>query len=593
VRIAAPDSTDSTIDAMLLHWMAYRRRWFWRSRTRVGAVGGLILTACHASDGPVDAAEAEGSGGEGHDVGMATGGSSDGSSDASTAAGSENTADAGETGDTSTPSECVPAASAPIRRLSHQEYRNTVADLLPGLALPELTLVSDPSVRGFSNNAEALAPSELLVSQYYRAARSIAEVVVEDVTALVPCDPAASDCAAQFITEFGLRAFRRPLTEDEVERYTGLFAVSESFEIGVAATVQAMLQAPQFLYRPEVGVEEAATGYEVASRLSYFLWATMPDEPLFEAAQNGGLEQRSGVETQVVRMLADDRARAGFVHFHREWLDFDRIMTVQKLPEDGFDDPVREAVMRSAESFVERQYSDPEATFADLLTSNVFAVDARLADVLGVEPPEDGAWAEVEVDPSQRSGILTHPAILAALAYAEYPSPVLRGEFVLDQLLCAAPGPPPPGTDTTLPDRTESEPRTNREIYEAATTGKGGACASCHLPINAIGYSFEHYDRIGRYRTLDREIEVDASGSFAGQDFTNAVELSAQLANSELFTSCVVEHWVAYATGGDEVLAEGCLTEQLTERVLAEGLGPVELLAEIAMHPVFTGVGDE
>lgn len=479
------------------------------------------------------------------------------------------------------------ATFAPIRRLSHTEYTNTLRDLLPGAELPALNLAADPRVEGFSNNAGTLGPSTLLTRQYYEAARSIARDL--DVTSLVACDGAEDGCDARFVRELGRRAFRRPLADDEVQGFLTLFEAGGDFEVGARLVVQSMLQSADFLYRPELGGEDRVlTGYEAASRLSYFLWATMPDDVLLDAAEAGELDTRAGVEAQVERMLADPKAREGLLVFHREWLDLAKVRGMLKLEEENFDDAYAASIQESAERFVWARLFEDQGSILDLLVSSDYPVDATMAALLGVEAPAD-AWGTAAVDPSKHAGILTHPAVLASHAYAHYPSPVLRGVFVLDRVLCTPVTPPPADVDTVLPDPDDSpEPLTNREWYHMATIEKGAQCAGCHEAINGIGYAFEHYDSMGRYREVDNGMPVDAASEALGFEFADAIDFSAQFAQSERFQGCVVDKWITYATGGTASLGGGCVQADLRQTLVDSDMSAVELIAALARHPMFS-----
>lgn len=517
-------------------------------------------------------------GGRGEEPGGQSG--TDGSGSGSAESGSEGGDEGG------VPEGCEPTAQ-PIRRLSHAEYRNTLRDLVGAQAVPEdLSLAADPRVGGFSNNALALAPSDLLTRQYYEAARTVARGL--DVASLSPCSGDEAGCDEQFVRWFGRRAFRRPLDDDEVARMLTLYDAGGSFEVGSQLVVQAMLQAADFLYRPELGTDDGhLTGYETASRLSYFLWATMPDDALLDAADSGALDTTEGVEAEVRRMLADPKARDGMLLFHREWLDLERIGNVLKLPEEGFDDAYAQSMQESAERFVWETLYEGEGTIDALLTSSAVPVDATMAALLGVDPPADG-WQTVALPPAERTGILTHPAVLASHAYAAYPSPVLRGVFVLDRVMCAPPSPPPPGVDTTLPPPEDGAgPQTNRQWYDAATIDKGQQCAGCHVSINGVGYAFEHYDSMGRHRTLDNGLPVDASGAAFGFEYGDAVEMSTQFAGSPRFSECVVHKWITYATGGVSTLGGGCVQQDLLQTLVDADMSAVELVAALAMHPMY------
>lgn len=485
----------------------------------------------------------------------------------------------------------------PLRRLSHFEYANTLADLFPtfGVAPPELA--ADETIDGFSNHWDAMQPSALLTEQYFQVAMSIARQIDGATLAdLTDCDAAA--CAASFVTEFGARAFRRPLEPEEQQAYLDIFESgpgASDFLLGVQLTVLAMLQSPHFLYRPEFGAGDVVDArgrrlgaFETASRLSYLLWASMPDSELMAAAEDGELSDAVGIEQHARRMLADARSERSVTQFFREWLKLNRLERVEKLPEAGWDDGFKHELSESATRFAYEQVFVPGGTGVDLLTSSSYPVTSRIASLLG-ETVDGSGWEVVTADPGERSGILTHPAFLGAHGYGEYPSPVLRGVYVMDRILCAPPSPPPGDVNIVLPEAPEAAPapRTNREAYVEATSGAG--CHVCHTAINGYGFAFENYDTLGQYREQDSGFDVDASGSVSGFDFVGAVDLSYQLAESDEFQSCVVEKWASYALGGSPLAKDPRLLYDLDVRFKEQGFSLRELLMAIAVHERFSG----
>lgn len=494
----------------------------------------------------------------------------------------------------------------PIRRLSHAEYERTLADLFEGVPVPEFEFPDDLAVHGFENNAQALNASALLVERYNEVAADMASLAVEQsLTELLPCDPAEADfsCAEAFVSAFGLRAFRRPLSDDERERYTNLVldqsANIGTFEAGVELAIQAFLQSPSFLYRMESSSAQAApgdlvrvTGYEMASRLSYLLWQSMPDDELFDAAAAGQLSTTEEVEAQARRMLDDPRALAALVDFHRQWLDFDRLLEQTKEPSmfPEWSDALRDSMYEEGQRFVAKVFEEGDGTLAELLTSRVTDVNPEVAALYGVAAPAQG-WAPVELDPRERAGILTLPTVLASHARPTNGSPPLRGVFVLERLLCARPPDPPPDADTTVPEVPEGETVTNRELFESRTGA--AACQGCHVQIDGIGFGFEHYDSLGRFRTEDNGLPVDARGEVVRFEdiqgsFDGAVELSERLAESQTVQACVTENWFSYAQGREATEADTCSLAEL-DVVMAESGGDIrELLVAIATSRAFT-----
>ncbi|MFO7567887.1 MAG: DUF1592 domain-containing protein [Enhygromyxa sp.] len=520
-------------------------------------------------------------------------------------AGDEGSGDAGTEagdGDGDEDEQVDPGDKLPARRLSHFEYQNTLRDLFPHIEVPQLEMPADPSVDGFDNNGEALVPSSLLIERYDENARTIAKLATEDLQALLGCDPAEGlSCAQQFVTDFGRRAFRRPLSDQELVDFMAFYneAPGDSdIRAGTELTLQLLLQSPQFLYRLEIpgeGAEPPAPGeyaplggYELASRLSYFLWSSMPDDELLAAAGGDALSSPAQIEAQARRMLADDRARDAFLHFHEQWFDLARVDRVSKLPEDNFDEGLRAAAKEEARRFVEHVIFDEQGTLGDLLTSNRTFVNDRLAAVYGVMPPEPGAWVEVELDPAQRAGFMTQVAFLAGHGHPLNPSPVLRGVYGLKDLLCWPLGAPPPVAEAMqIPEG--SPDQTNRETYEALTAAD--ECNSCHQFINPVGFAFEHYDTLGRWRDLDNGQPVDASGSFQDASFSGAPDLMNQLAERADVHRCVSRKWLRFAYGGDRVLATPELQAEIEAAFAESDFSITELMIAIVTHPRFATRG--
>ncbi|WP_086001834.1 DUF1592 domain-containing protein [Plesiocystis pacifica] len=491
-----------------------------------------------------------------------------------------------------------PGAKLPARRLSHFEYQNTLRDLFPHIEVPQFELPADPSSDGFDNDGEALVPSTLLIERYDENARALAELATEDLAALMGCEPMDGEsCAQSFVDSFGRRAFRRPLTEDERVDYMAFFheAPGDSdMRAGAELTLAYFLQSPQFLYRLELPGEDEALpepgefapvgGYELASRLSYFLWSSMPDEELLTAAGNGELSTPAQLEDQARRMLDDPKARDAFLHFHEQWFDLERVDQVSKLPEHNFDDATRAATKEEARRFVEHVIFDEQGTLTDLLTSNRTFVNDRLAEIYGIAQPEPDTWVEVELDPSQRAGFMTQTAFLAGHGHPLNPSPVLRGVYTLKDVLCWPLGAPPPVAEAMMiPEAPEGQ--TNREAYEALTAAP--ECQACHNIINPIGFSFEHYDTLGRWRDEDNGNPIDASGEFQEAQFNGAPEMMSQLAERDDVHRCVARKWLRFAYGGGRVFETEEILAETEAAFAAVDYSITELMVAIVTHPRF------
>lgn len=489
----------------------------------------------------------------------------------------------------------------PLRRLTQSQHRNTVEDLFPGVNLPDLGLLDDPEIDGFDNRAEAQVPSALGVERIWRASVRVTDAALEVPERWLPCPlstPEPRACGTAFLADFGERAFRRPLAPNERELYLGFFTElldeGEPFEDALALTLQGFLNAPEFLYLPELGQPAAAgqqtrplTPWELASRLSYLLQGTAPDRVLREAAASGRLSTPEGLEAEAERLLAHPRASAAVLEFHRQWLDLDEIRAAAPDPETF---PVWNPAMvpsmeREIEQHIVRVFEGDHPTLEALLLDRGTELDGWLSAIYGLPQgtrilPRD-----------QRAGLLTRAGWLLATSHPVYASPVQRGVFVLERLLCVAPGAPPANIDTSAV-APSTEPRTTRERYEAHAVDP--ACAACHDHIDPIGFGFERYDAIGRFRRNEDGIRVDSSGTLtvgdlAGRSFADAVELSELLAGSETVHDCVVLQWFRYASGRREVDADAEALAELSAS-FAQGGDLRRLLIELALQPGFQTV---
>lgn len=489
--------------------------------------------------------------------------------------------------------ECGLAALPAPRRLSHTEYRNTVRDLFPQLTLPELELVADPTPLGFDNDEGALQPSPLLVNQYNVAAGVIAERVVARQADVLPC-PASegSACGAQFIAALAPRAYRRPLAAAEqqvLQQVFDTYFAAHGFDVALRLTTEVILQSPAFLYKVEtVGPDRAPSQYDVASRLSYLLWSSMPDEPLFTAAAAGELATAEQLTAHVDRMLADPRALEGFMVFASQWLDLARIDRVTKLSGAGFSEQVRDALREEARRFLEEIIFARGGTVTDLLTSSKAFISADTATFYGLPAPAAGTWQEVDL-PSDRRGFLMQAQFLAGHGHPNNPSPVLRGLFVLSDLLCVELGSPPAGVDMSIP---EGDPQmgatTNRENYERATGAD--LCQTCHSIINPIGFTFERFDTMGRLRTDDNGLPIDTTGSVEGVSIADSHALVDWLAGSQQVSECVTRKYMVYALAGSDAADDECLTRDVAGDFEASGGSLRGLMRSIALHPRFNGI---
>ncbi len=374
-------------------------------------------------------------------------------------------------------------------------------------------------------------------------------------------DPAAkARCARTIFSTLTRRAYRRPVTADDVEPLMSFYEAAHAaagFEAGVRAGLERILIDPEFLFRIERDPAGAApggsyrlAGLELASRLSFFLWSSIPDDELLALGASGALHEPGVLERQVRRMLADPRARALVDNFAGQWLS---IRNVQGLVPDpnlfpGFDENLREAFRRETELFVESQLRE-DRSVVDLLTADYTFLNARLARHYGIPGVRGSRFRRVALTDPRRGGLLGHGSILAVTSYGNRTSPVLRAKWVLENLL-GTPPPPPPADVPGLPESGEhGEPQTVRE--RLAQHRRNPVCASCHAPMDPLGFALENFDAVGEWRTHDAGLPVDASGVLAdGTRFDGPAELRAVLAaRREQFVETFTEKLLTYALG--------------------------------------------
>lgn len=500
-----------------------------------------------------------------------------------------------------------------LRQLTDWEYTNTIRDLFGSVVANDVAevLASFPVSRvddGYSTMDRSITSAH--IDAYYDVALAIARRVGSDVDARTQLSGCLADpddpCIEAFVAQFGRRAYRRPLSEDEHARLIGAYRADDAktVEERLENLLLYMLLAPQFLYRPEVLGEKAQGGetiyrlsdYEVASRLSYLLWGSMPDELLLAAAEAGELDPE-GIVDQAERMLEDPRARAGVLRFYGEWLELEDQLGLgfserflDGLSTEGLHDDIVAEPLRMVEHLV----FDQGASFADLWTTRVSFVDSPgLKSIYGVST---GGAEPVQLDETRR-GLLTRAAVL--LATGDETSPIGRGVFISNRILCNHLAPPDP--NAFPPEDLEPPPfdadKSNRERWEEKTGA--AACNACHQHINPYGFAAEGYDAIGRTRTHEEivgpdgeivnSLPVDTRTTVAidGQvhEVAGLVELSALVATSDAATECFVEQWLRYGQGRNAVIEDNDTIDTLAAD--AHELSLRELVLELVAAPQF------
>ncbi len=493
-------------------------------------------------------------------------------------------------------------APAGLRRLTTPQYLQSVQDLLgAGLTLPT-NLEPDTLVDGLSAIGATEVPiSARGVELYDQAARALTEQVFTDDArrrALVGCAPADPTCVRGFLSSFGRRAWRRALEPTELDRYVALSSsIASAFADpwkGLEYATSALLESPNFLHRAELGSPDAAhpgwttlQGDALASRLSFFLWGTLPDEALLAAAARGELDQPAGLRAQVERLVASPRLRPSVLTFFGEHFGLNALDGLQR-------DPVRYPSASSALAAAmrgewERNLAefalDPQADFRGVLTTSSSWTNALVAPLYQLAPPADGFVKQPFPAGQSRGGLFGWSGVLAATSHPNRSSPTARGVFVRRKVLCATIPPPPPNVVTTI-DNDPNPTLTLRQRLEAHRANP--ACAGCHGLFDPIGLGLENYDALGTYRTVDEQGQaIDATGSFDGAPFVGAAALGALVHDNPRFSDCVVRHLYSHAVGHAVAPGEAQTVRTLASDFAGSGYRVIDLLAAIAQSDGF------
>ncbi len=469
-----------------------------------------------------------------------------------------------------------------IQRLTPREYTGSLRTLLANEELePALDADREPvatldAVRKWYNAADVAVPAASGWLASYGA-----------------CDPGNDEaCAKQLYEAFAQRAFRRPLTDDEREWLASSWAAlparaSEVQRLEVMGEL--ILQAPQFLYfyseGTPVGAVNVLDDHARAERLSYFLWDAPPDADLLAAAAAGELTP-AGMRAHAERLLDDERAKPVLRAFLADWLELGGatiLPSLEDTPKDaklfpGFDGVLRQSMRRELEMFMDHVMFEADGSMETLFTSTRAYVNAPLARLYGVQGGPTGSddWAWVELNPTERAGMLTRAGFLAVHASQNVTSPIRRGVYLLKEVLCA-PLPPPPANVDNTPLEVTGELKTVRE----ATLQRTGSpsCGACHTRINELGFAFEHYDAIGRWQDAEAQTgarvsasaDLSKSGSSLQGTIDGALELSALLAKSPEVAACATKRWFEVALRRSPVALDACSVQRIQAKVAETG----------------------
>jgi hypothetical protein len=478
-----------------------------------------------------------------------------------------------------------------IRRLNRVEYRNTIRDLL-GIDYPEADNFPTDDVGA---GGDALTISPILMERYLTAAEEISDRAI--VTDLGQADMPDShqriiftrpgpnrsrrESARMILERLASRGYRRPATSVEVQRLVRLVDSTHeqggSFEESIQLALRAVLVSPNFLFRVELDPTSSdppavreLNDYELATRMSYFLWSSMPDDELLEHARRETLHDH--LDEQVRRMLDDPKSRALVQNFGGQWLQLSKLKSIRpdKVVFPEFDDGLRAAMQTETHMFLAAIIRE-DRSVVELLTADFTFVNDRLARHYGIEGVLSSSFQRVSLKQNPRGGVLTQASVLTLTSNPTRTSPVNRGKWIMETILGTPPPAPPPGvsvlkeTDTT----TSSESLRERMLQHV----KNPRCAVCHQQMDSLGFALENFDAIGRWRTRDGEFPIDASGELPdGRKFDGPGELKSILSDRSKrdFVVCFTKTMLAYALGRELEYYDRCAVDKIDKALLTD-----------------------
>lgn len=496
---------------------------------------------------------------------------------------------------------------APLRRLTRFEYNNTVRELLGDDTRPANSLPAELLGNGFGNDADEQPSSSFLVEQYGVIAAQIAEratASTDSMTRLDPCLASASEadentCARTFLESFLPRAYRRPVESAEIDEMLALqqgYRENESFTGSIADVIETVLQSPDFLYRLEWGAPDSIdpamlrpTGHEMASRLSYLFWGSMPDDALLAAADAGELATADGVYARAQAMLDDPRSRPVVRFFADHYLPLNGLADLSRDPEQypTFTPSIGTLMREETQRFLEYEIFEGPGDWRSALTAPYTFVNEELANYYGISGVVGPEFQKVDLDPTKRLGLLTQGSIMTGTTVSNFTNPVRRGGFFLRKILCVhVPDPPEEFEEEIMPPDPYSGD-TARERYSAHS--EQAQCKGCHAVLDPAGFALENYDAVGQWRDQENGVTIDASGSLSpiGGEFDGPIQLVNMIANANTTMSCFAENWTTYAYGRALDAQDDCTVASVQQAFINSGYDVKELLLALTQTDAF------
>lgn len=490
----------------------------------------------------------------------------------------------------------------PIRRLTQFEYNNTLRDLAKA---PATELPAEDLGNLFGNDAATQSVPLSLVTAYNASAATIAASLTApaQIASLASCaaSPAAANeasCARTVVESFVPKAYRRPLVAGEADALVQLFqnirTSGQTFASSLAAVIEAVLQGPEFLYKPEFGAPAdgrsdvlRVTDTEMAVRLSYLFWGSMPDDILVAAAAAGELHTPDQVKAQATRLLADKKSRDVVRYFFDFLLPIQGLSALQRDPKEypKFNATIGGLMRTEVETLLEKEVFGGSGTWPGILTAPYTYVNADLANYYGFSGPTGTEFVKVPLDGVKRGGLLTLGGIVAGPVHSNKTNPVTRGSLVVKKLMCQT-IPLPTGDIAAMvkPPAEDSAP-TARERYSMHSAN--AVCHGCHINMDPVGFALENLDAVGQWRDQENNVTIDASGdSPLLGTFNGPVELGKKLAESEIAQACFARRWVDF--GYARTTEDGnCSMLSVQQQFKAAGYNIQQLLVDLTQTDDF------
>lgn len=464
-----------------------------------------------------------------------------------------------------------------LRRLNRAEYNNTIRDLVGVDFQPAKDFPADDVGYGFDNIGDVLSLPPLLMEKYLEAADQIIEKAWARPSLrqkLLPTPPKEKGAAAKNLRHFASRAWRRPATDDEVNRLLNLMRAARDAgdppDVGMRLALKAILASPSFLFRVEADPKETGpiSQWELASRLSYFLWSSMPDEELFQLAQQGKLRDPAVLEAQVKRLLQDPKSVALADNFALQWLNVRGLSSFSPDPRrfPGVNRGLLEDMIEETRRFF-LHVKESDSSILDFLGGEYTFINENLARHYGLKGVSGKEFRKVSLEGTPRAGVLTHASVLSVTSNPTRTSPVKRGKWILENIL----GTPPPPAPPDVPELEQQGELRGSLRQQMEQHRKDPSCASCHARMDPLGFGYENFDAVGRWRTRDGRHPIDASGELPdGSKFNGPRELkSILLARKELFAKCFTEKLLTYALGRGTERSDRCFIEEIAKKAAA------------------------